>query len=227
MYDQLRSEYESMKRSAIQPANNFYSRAEPDLFSNPPNMMDNREPIRKGKITLLTVLESSSRQSSKDQSAFHPICGVPRAKWQSSNCLVVAENFSYSTVCETKNSFVSISSSFLSRNDFQECERDFFFLSKTVKHTSLFGGSYILQRNASLTYLLQNGRFSLLKLQAQERTYGHKQDRIVRTLALLTSLVAHLLNNQPLHLMLVTEDLLPVDPYLDLEPVTHQWLWGT
>ncbi|KAG5546031.1 hypothetical protein RHGRI_018264 [Rhododendron griersonianum] len=47
MYDQLRSEYESMKRSAIQPANNFYSRAEPDLFSNPPNMMDNRDPIRK------------------------------------------------------------------------------------------------------------------------------------------------------------------------------------
>ncbi|KAI8008306.1 hypothetical protein LOK49_LG07G03009 [Camellia lanceoleosa] len=47
MYDQLRSEYESMKRSAIQPASNFYSRAEPDLFSNPPNMMDNRDPIRK------------------------------------------------------------------------------------------------------------------------------------------------------------------------------------
>ncbi|XP_015899260.3 E3 ubiquitin-protein ligase CCNB1IP1 homolog isoform X1 [Ziziphus jujuba] len=47
MYDQLRSEYESVKRSAIQPANNFYSRNEPDLFSNPSNMMDNRESVRK------------------------------------------------------------------------------------------------------------------------------------------------------------------------------------
>ncbi|KAI7753234.1 hypothetical protein M8C21_015627 [Ambrosia artemisiifolia] len=34
MYDQLRSEYESVKRSAIQPANNFYSRADHDLFAN-------------------------------------------------------------------------------------------------------------------------------------------------------------------------------------------------
>ncbi|CAK9151749.1 unnamed protein product [Ilex paraguariensis] len=47
MYDQLRSEYESVKRAAIQPANNFYSRTEPDFFSNPANMMDNRDPIRK------------------------------------------------------------------------------------------------------------------------------------------------------------------------------------
>ncbi|KAK3198535.1 hypothetical protein Dsin_021950 [Dipteronia sinensis] len=48
MYDQLRSEYESMKRSALQPANNFYPRNEPDLFSNPTvNVMDNRDPIRK------------------------------------------------------------------------------------------------------------------------------------------------------------------------------------
>lgn len=48
MYDQLRSEYESVKRSAIQPAGNFYSRNEPNLFANPANMMDNRDPIRKG-----------------------------------------------------------------------------------------------------------------------------------------------------------------------------------
>ncbi|XP_028783950.1 E3 ubiquitin-protein ligase CCNB1IP1 homolog isoform X1 [Neltuma alba] len=48
MYDQLRSEYESVKRSAIQPANNFYSRNETDLFSNPPNIMDERETGRKG-----------------------------------------------------------------------------------------------------------------------------------------------------------------------------------
>lgn len=47
MYDQLRSEYESMKRTAIQPANNFYSRAEPDLFESPANMMNNRDSLRK------------------------------------------------------------------------------------------------------------------------------------------------------------------------------------
>lgn len=52
MYDQLRSEYESVKRSAIQPANNFYSRAEPDLFSNTASMMDNRDSLRKGKSVL-------------------------------------------------------------------------------------------------------------------------------------------------------------------------------
>ncbi|XP_018492081.1 E3 ubiquitin-protein ligase CCNB1IP1 homolog isoform X2 [Raphanus sativus] len=48
MYDQLRSEYESVKRTAIQPANNLYPRhQEPDFFSNPPvNMMENREPTR-------------------------------------------------------------------------------------------------------------------------------------------------------------------------------------
>ncbi|KAF8409147.1 hypothetical protein HHK36_005220 [Tetracentron sinense] len=48
MYDQLRSDYESMKRSAIQPARNLYPRAEPDLFSNPTNMMDIRDPLKKG-----------------------------------------------------------------------------------------------------------------------------------------------------------------------------------
>ncbi|KAM7252404.1 hypothetical protein ACFE04_024287 [Oxalis oulophora] len=65
MYDQLRSEYESVKRSAIQPVGNFYSRNEPDLFTSPAdmnmmgnrdmnmmdnremNMMGNRDPIRK------------------------------------------------------------------------------------------------------------------------------------------------------------------------------------
>jgi E3 ubiquitin-protein ligase CCNP1IP1 len=51
MYDQLRSEYESVKRTAIQPANNFYPRhQEPDFFSNPAvNMMENRETIRKDR----------------------------------------------------------------------------------------------------------------------------------------------------------------------------------
>ncbi|CAM8900911.1 unnamed protein product [Rhodiola kirilowii] len=50
MYDQLRNECESMKRSAIQPASNFYRRPEPDLFSNP-NMMDNRDPLRRDRST--------------------------------------------------------------------------------------------------------------------------------------------------------------------------------
>ncbi|KAL2943340.1 E3 ubiquitin-protein ligase CCNB1IP1-like protein [Bienertia sinuspersici] len=50
MYDQLRSEFESAKRSAIQPAQNFYSRPEPDLFSNPNNMMDNQDTLRKDRL---------------------------------------------------------------------------------------------------------------------------------------------------------------------------------
>ncbi|MED6223344.1 E3 ubiquitin-protein ligase CCNB1IP1 [Stylosanthes scabra] len=50
MYDQLRSEFESVKRSAIQPANNYYNRNDHDLFSNPPNMMDERETGRKGVL---------------------------------------------------------------------------------------------------------------------------------------------------------------------------------
>ncbi|XP_019072480.1 E3 ubiquitin-protein ligase CCNB1IP1 homolog isoform X4 [Vitis riparia] len=61
MYDQLRSEYESMKRSAIQPTTNFYSRPEPDLFSNQPNIMDNRDTIRKGpKEDIWTARQNSS-----------------------------------------------------------------------------------------------------------------------------------------------------------------------
>ncbi|XP_030525501.2 E3 ubiquitin-protein ligase CCNB1IP1 homolog isoform X1 [Rhodamnia argentea] len=47
MYDRLRSEYESMKRSAIQPASNFYPRSEPDLFSAPTNMMNDPDHMRK------------------------------------------------------------------------------------------------------------------------------------------------------------------------------------
>ncbi|WCJ32327.1 hypothetical protein M5689_013760 [Euphorbia peplus] len=48
MYDQLRSEYESVKRSAIQPANNLFSRNESEFFLSPAtNMMDNRDPTRK------------------------------------------------------------------------------------------------------------------------------------------------------------------------------------
>ena len=63
MYDQLRSDYESMKRSAIQPANNFYARNEVDLFSNPAaNMMDSRDPIRKGNHVLLLICYNSNHR---------------------------------------------------------------------------------------------------------------------------------------------------------------------
>ncbi|CAN1162904.1 E3 ubiquitin-protein ligase CCNB1IP1 homolog, partial [Linum perenne] len=50
MYDQLRSENESMKRSAIQPATNFYARRnDADLFADTgATMMDSREHIRNG-----------------------------------------------------------------------------------------------------------------------------------------------------------------------------------
>lgn len=57
MYDQLRSEYESVKRSALQPATNFYSRNEPDLFSNQANILDNREAVRKGNFYPFKVAE--------------------------------------------------------------------------------------------------------------------------------------------------------------------------
>lgn len=60
MYDQLRSEYESMKRSAIQPAGTFYTRNESDLFANDANMMDNRDTTRKGNQSF--VLFSCRRQ---------------------------------------------------------------------------------------------------------------------------------------------------------------------
>ena len=57
MYDQLRSELDLVKCSAIQPANDFYSRADPDLFSNPTNLMDNHDTLRKGNIiSLFTVI---------------------------------------------------------------------------------------------------------------------------------------------------------------------------
>ncbi|XP_048234830.1 E3 ubiquitin-protein ligase CCNB1IP1 homolog isoform X3 [Ricinus communis] len=74
MYDQLRSEYESMKRSAIQPANTFYSRNEPDFFSNPAaNLMDNRDPIRKGpKEDVWPARQNSSNSGPFDISGGSP-----------------------------------------------------------------------------------------------------------------------------------------------------------
>ncbi|KAF5728239.1 RING/U-box superfamily protein isoform 1 [Tripterygium wilfordii] len=48
MYDQLRSEFESIKRSAIQHSGNFYTTNDSDFFANPaPVVMDSRDPIRK------------------------------------------------------------------------------------------------------------------------------------------------------------------------------------
>ena len=51
MYDKLRTEYDSVKRSAIQPANNLFPRAQQDLFAGMPNMMDNSNPLRQGNLS--------------------------------------------------------------------------------------------------------------------------------------------------------------------------------
>ncbi|KAL8510046.1 hypothetical protein ACS0TY_017031 [Phlomoides rotata] len=48
MYDLARTEAESLKRSAIMPAN-ISLPEEPDLFSNPTNRIDNRDTIRRGQ----------------------------------------------------------------------------------------------------------------------------------------------------------------------------------
>ncbi|GJM98199.1 hypothetical protein PR202_ga15186 [Eleusine coracana subsp. coracana] len=50
MYDKLRTEYDSLKRSAIQPANNLFPRAKPDLFAGMPNIMDNSNHLRQGMV---------------------------------------------------------------------------------------------------------------------------------------------------------------------------------
>ncbi|KAL3849339.1 hypothetical protein ACJIZ3_011221 [Penstemon smallii] len=47
LYDQARNEIESLKRSAIQPVNNFFPRREPDFFTNPATRLDNRDSIRR------------------------------------------------------------------------------------------------------------------------------------------------------------------------------------
>jgi E3 ubiquitin-protein ligase CCNP1IP1 len=53
MYDQLRNEYESVKRSALQPANNYLARPQPDLFAGMPNVMDGGDHLRQGNLKLL------------------------------------------------------------------------------------------------------------------------------------------------------------------------------
>ncbi|KAG4947031.1 hypothetical protein JHK87_043038 [Glycine soja] len=83
MYDQLRNEYDSVKRSAIQPADNFYSRNEHDLFSNPPNIMDGREMGRKGGLVFTPATPGPredvwpARQNSNNSGHFDLSVGSP------------------------------------------------------------------------------------------------------------------------------------------------------
>lgn len=83
MYDQLRNEYESVKRSAIQPASNFYSRNEPDLFSNPPNIMDERDIGRNGWPVFTPATPGPredvwpARQTSNNSGPFNLSVGSP------------------------------------------------------------------------------------------------------------------------------------------------------
>ena len=51
MYDKLRTEYDSLKRSAIQPASNLFPRPQPDMFAGMPNMMDNSNSLRQGNLS--------------------------------------------------------------------------------------------------------------------------------------------------------------------------------
>ncbi|KAL1813017.1 E3 ubiquitin-protein ligase CCNB1IP1 homolog isoform X2 [Daucus carota subsp. sativus] len=85
MYDQLRCEYESMKRTAIQPVNNFYSGPEPDLFASPANMMPNRDPLRKDWPAYTPdtpgaredIWPSAARQNSSNSGPFDVSGGSP------------------------------------------------------------------------------------------------------------------------------------------------------
>ncbi|KAL0311357.1 UNVERIFIED_CONTAM: E3 ubiquitin-protein ligase CCNB1IP1 [Sesamum angustifolium] len=58
MYDLARTEIESLKRSAIQPANDFFSRQEPDLFSNPAP----RDTIRKAPLLCMLKHHKMARE---------------------------------------------------------------------------------------------------------------------------------------------------------------------
>ncbi|KAI3509737.1 hypothetical protein L1887_25259 [Cichorium endivia] len=88
MYDQLRSEYESVKRSAIQPANNFFSRGDSDLFASPANMMDNRDPMRKDWSVYTPdtpgpredIWPATTRQNSSNSGGPFDISASPPAK---------------------------------------------------------------------------------------------------------------------------------------------------
>jgi len=66
MYDKLRTEYDSVKRSAIQPANNLFPRAQQDLFAGMPNMMDNSNPLRQGRREEMWAPAPRQRHSNPD-----------------------------------------------------------------------------------------------------------------------------------------------------------------
>ncbi|CAL9202060.1 unnamed protein product [Musa hybrid cultivar] len=83
MYDKLRSEYESVKRSSVQPAN-FFSRAEPDLFSSVANMMDGRATVGQDRSVFTPETPGqreeiwpSTRQKNSSSSAFDLSGGSP------------------------------------------------------------------------------------------------------------------------------------------------------
>ncbi|GLU17781.1 hypothetical protein SLE2022_341350 [Rubroshorea leprosula] len=75
MYDQLKSDYESMNSSAIQPVNNFFGRKKPDIFSNPAtNLMNSREPTRKGaREDIWPARQNSSNSGHFDISSGSPL----------------------------------------------------------------------------------------------------------------------------------------------------------
>ncbi|XP_020691261.1 E3 ubiquitin-protein ligase CCNB1IP1 homolog isoform X3 [Dendrobium catenatum] len=79
MYDQLRGEYESMKRSAIQPVSNFFPRTQPDLFSSMANMIDSRDPTRQGQREEIwpSVRQKNSSGAAFDLSEGSPVKMVP------------------------------------------------------------------------------------------------------------------------------------------------------
>ncbi|MCL7042325.1 hypothetical protein MKW94_002447, partial [Papaver nudicaule] len=82
MYDQLRSEYDALKRSLIQPANHIFSRSEADLFASPANRMENRDPLRQGKIE---DMWPGARQKNSNSGQFDVSGGSPIKPRASSN----------------------------------------------------------------------------------------------------------------------------------------------
>ncbi|XP_057766372.1 E3 ubiquitin-protein ligase CCNB1IP1 homolog isoform X2 [Salvia miltiorrhiza] len=72
MYDEARNEIESLKRSAIQPANNFFSRTETDLFSDPARRLDNRDSIRTGPRDDMWSTRRNNSNSTFDMSGGSP-----------------------------------------------------------------------------------------------------------------------------------------------------------
>ncbi|XP_062228999.1 E3 ubiquitin-protein ligase CCNB1IP1 homolog isoform X2 [Phragmites australis] len=66
MYDKLRTEYDSLKRSAIQPANNLFPRAQPDLFAGMHNMMDGSNHLRQGRREEMWAAAPRQRLANSD-----------------------------------------------------------------------------------------------------------------------------------------------------------------